>query len=199
MTPGEDDLSDTSRGKQKQEPYGIETMRKIKQRASLKPMGETKAIILYNADALSIPAQNALLKLLEEPPPHTMVVLTAEKEDMLLPTILSRCHSILLPNARRGKDETQESQDYSVLLATSPSLKDRLLLAETIAKSDPISWIEGLIFSGRDRLLQAVEAGDTVQIPRLTRMLFLAQEIHTSLKTTNTNIRLSVEYLLLSV
>ena len=58
-------------------------------------MGSHKAFLIGDAEALvsqeaSPEAANALLKLLEEPPPDTTVVLTASDPDVLLPTIRSR-------------------------------------------------------------------------------------------------------------
>ena len=47
--------------------------------------------LLFEADALTISAQNALLKTLEEPPPNTTLILIASRELKLLPTIRSRC------------------------------------------------------------------------------------------------------------
>jgi DNA polymerase-3 subunit delta' len=50
-----------------------------------------RVIVLYPAEALNIAAANALLKTLEEPPPHTVFILVSNSIDRLLPTILSRC------------------------------------------------------------------------------------------------------------
>ncbi|HTD04478.1 DNA polymerase III subunit delta' [Undibacterium sp.] len=51
-----------------------------------------RVIVLYPAEALNIPAANALLKSLEEPSKNTVFVLVSNSLDRLLPTILSRCH-----------------------------------------------------------------------------------------------------------
>ena len=55
---------------------------------------EWRVIIIQDADHLTAEAMNALLKTLEEPPPHVVLVLTAERLDALLPTIMSRCQMI---------------------------------------------------------------------------------------------------------
>lgn len=49
-----------------------------------------KVIIIENADALSVAAANALLKILEEPPSDTYFILTAVRQNAVLPTVLSR-------------------------------------------------------------------------------------------------------------
>lgn len=50
-----------------------------------------RSIIITDADLLHIAVQNAMLKILEEPPPRVLFVLTTAKKRKLLPTILSRC------------------------------------------------------------------------------------------------------------
>lgn len=49
------------------------------------------ALVLLHADDCLAPAQNALLKTLEEPPPNVTLILTAEQRGGVLPTIASRC------------------------------------------------------------------------------------------------------------
>ena len=69
----------------------IDTMRELTRWAQQKPMlSSWKVFIVRDAEAMVPQAQNALLKTLEEPPPGTVVILTASKKTALLPTILSR-------------------------------------------------------------------------------------------------------------
>ena len=76
----------------------ISQVRDLKKKLQLKPYSLTyKIAILKNADQLTLPAQNALLKTLEEPPENSIIILTAPKEDLLLKTILSRCQIVKLP------------------------------------------------------------------------------------------------------
>jgi DNA polymerase-3 subunit delta' len=56
-----------------------------------------RVVVLYPAEALNMPASNALLKTLEEPPPGTVFLLSSNSLDRLLPTILSRCRKFALP------------------------------------------------------------------------------------------------------
>jgi DNA polymerase-3 subunit delta' len=56
-----------------------------------------RVVILSRADTLTLPAQNALLKTLEEPPAGTTIILTSEQPQSLLPTVLSRCSLLYLP------------------------------------------------------------------------------------------------------
>jgi DNA polymerase-3 subunit delta' len=62
-----------------------------------------RVVVLYPAEALNMPASNALLKTLEEPPPGTVFLLASNSLDRLLPTILSRCRKFALPMPEHGQ------------------------------------------------------------------------------------------------
>jgi DNA polymerase-3 subunit delta' len=53
-----------------------------------------RMVLILTADLMNIQAQNALLKMLEEPPEKTAFILIATKTAFLLPTIISRCRNI---------------------------------------------------------------------------------------------------------
>ena len=56
--------------------------------------GGWRVALLYPAHALNVVSANALLKVLEEPPPHTVFLLVADAPDRLLPTLVSRCRRL---------------------------------------------------------------------------------------------------------
>ncbi len=69
----------------------IEQMRLIKERAQFKPLrGKRRVFLIDHIDRANEQAANSLLKTLEEPPEHLILVLTAENPYDLLPTIRSR-------------------------------------------------------------------------------------------------------------
>lgn len=55
-----------------------------------------RLIIIDNADLMRVEAQNALLKLLEEPTPHVHFILTSHDPQLMLPTVHSRVQTIML-------------------------------------------------------------------------------------------------------
>ncbi|MBO6784716.1 MAG: DNA polymerase III subunit delta' [Alphaproteobacteria bacterium] len=59
-------------------------------------LSEWRCLIVDAADEMNINAQNALLKVLEEPPPRTLILLVAHAPSRLLPTIRSRCRDLPL-------------------------------------------------------------------------------------------------------
>ena len=56
--------------------------------------GGRRVVIVDAADDMNVNAANALLKLLEEPPANTVILLVAHQPSRLLPTILSRCRAL---------------------------------------------------------------------------------------------------------
>jgi hypothetical protein len=73
------------------------TVRRLVSDLALLPVeGGRRIAIIERADRLNEDAQSALLKILEEPPDGVTIVLCADRDDMLLPTVLSRCVRIRL-------------------------------------------------------------------------------------------------------
>ncbi|MBN1816078.1 MAG: hypothetical protein JW828_01880 [Sedimentisphaerales bacterium] len=54
-------------------------------------LGESVVFLVHEAERLNVNSQNALLKVLEEPPRHCVIILLCTRPEMLLPTTLSRC------------------------------------------------------------------------------------------------------------
>jgi DNA polymerase-3 subunit delta' len=75
----------------------IEQVRETTRWLTLRPlMAAHKVALIDGAHCLSEPAQNAILKTLEEPPPNSTLILTAPAAALLLPTVRSRCQIVRL-------------------------------------------------------------------------------------------------------
>jgi DNA polymerase-3 subunit delta' len=73
----------------------VEQIRELERELYLRPfMAPLKVAVIFDAERMclgSASAANAFLKTLEEPPAHTLILLTSGRPAMLLPTIISRC------------------------------------------------------------------------------------------------------------
>lgn len=79
----------------------IAAIREVQQFMRLKTTGNNsirRLVIVEGADAMTIEAQNAFLKLFEEPPEDTVLILTSVPNSALLPTIYSRLQRIRVTN-----------------------------------------------------------------------------------------------------
>ena len=73
----------------------IEQIRTLLQTLSMKPYeAKTRVVIISAAHCMNAAASNALLKILEEPPDRSMLVLITNHKSDLLPTIASRCQPV---------------------------------------------------------------------------------------------------------
>jgi DNA polymerase-3 subunit delta' len=88
----------------------VDQMRQIEREANFRPFeGKARVFIIDDADKLNEPAANALLKVLEEPPPTSHLILVTSQPAMLLPTVRSRCQVV-----RFAPLTTAEIEDYLV-------------------------------------------------------------------------------------
>jgi len=80
---------------------GIDDIREIRERVVLQPVeGRYKVYILDEAHQLTDAAWNALLKLIEEPPPHLLFVFCTTDLVKVIPTVRSRCQTFVFQRPR---------------------------------------------------------------------------------------------------
>ncbi len=127
-------------------------------------MGGWRSIVVDSADAMNINAQNALLKILEEPPPRTLLLLVCHAPSRLLPTVRSRCRTMHLR-------PLSEDQVAAIIAQQQPDLpaNDCQLLAR-LADGAP-GWALDLaeaggldLYCNLITLLDSLPALDAVQL-----------------------------------
>ena len=73
----------------------VDVIRKVKSDIEVKPFrAEKKVYLVFEADLMTVSAQNSFLKILEEPPSYTVIILVTNHAQSLLETVLSRCVTI---------------------------------------------------------------------------------------------------------
>ncbi len=186
---------------------GIDDVRNLQKRLYLKPFkSQTKALIIAILDRVTLEAQNSLLKVLEEPPNHTIIVLVSTSKELFLPTVLSR--SVLIELKDEGlKLSEEEIKSFADILSNLPKYEagDRLKIAETYGKTreEANIFLEKIIFVTRQILLKQISLQNNnakdLDTAWLLNTLKSLQKIYTTVKNTNVSQRFSLETLLLSL
>lgn len=170
---------------EEKEPLKIAETRKIIHWLSLKPhSSKRKLVIIYGIELMTLEAANSLLKVLEEPPGESVLILQTKKLDRVLPTIASRC--ILVKNIHSS---VPPGSDYlSPEEISQKSIKDRFGYAAKIADSSEIRQIlnEWEVYF-RKNLLKGQDQRPILKELERTKDLLL----------TNTSVKLLLENLLL--
>ena len=101
------DISFT-RPEDKKKSVSVDQIRELRDAAYIKPqLNGRRVMVIEQAHTLNANSQNALLKVLEEPPGATVFILLADNKASLLPTVLSRCVILSL-----APPERQEAKAY---------------------------------------------------------------------------------------
>lgn len=96
--------------------FKVDTVREIRDNAYIMPIeSKRKVNILLDCDKMNEPAQNAFLKVLEEPPAFMIFILICQNSASLLPTVRSRCVTLTVSNP-----EPEEAADYIKLKTGKP-------------------------------------------------------------------------------
>lgn len=106
VTPGSDEAEpaeeDAEAGKRSTQ-IRIEQIRALTEFLTVGAVRQGRRVVLLQpAEAMNNPTANALLKLLEEPPPSTQFILVSDRPRLLLPTIRSRCQQLAFPRPERA-------------------------------------------------------------------------------------------------
>ncbi len=171
------------------QPVSIEQVRLIPSLVASRPMGPIRFILLANFAQASLPAQNALLKVLEEPPAENQFILLTTSLEMIIPTILSRVQVVpLVASTQPDLNNSEISAIYQKL--TTSSYAELITLAEKYTeRSEAQTLLNQLISYLHAQLTQATNS-DTGQ--RLTHHLQQVLTAQDRLRK-NANVRLVIE------
>ena len=132
----------------------IEDIRDLKSYLSLKPyFGPYKFVVINDADRLVSEASNAMLKLLEEPSPFTIIILVSSKPKLILPTVLSRCEKVqFLSSDEKVIDKTTAKTVDEFMSVAKQGITERMQYAEKLfAGKNYQNLVIGLIYTLRSR------------------------------------------------
>ncbi len=188
---------------------GIEQARKIKDFFAYKPFqAQGKAVVIENADLITLEAQNALLKTIEELPETAILILGCSSQENLLPTFTSRCQIISLQDSESTLDINEQDKyykDLSILLAADTAyrfeyiekLKDREAFLQSLTR-----FFRQLLIHRRAVLINRESQQDSValKINSLQIKKFLDEILEAEKwAKQNVNLRGILEYLMLKM
>lgn len=140
---------------------GIDSVRDLIGSAHLRPYeGNTRVFVFDGADTLTNDAANALLKVLEEPPPDVRFLLLAPSQDSVLPTIISRCQHIELHPLPTGQVAQILTDDHG-MSAEQADIVARLsrgCLGWAIEAAHEPALLAG-VHQGLERIAEVAEEG----------------------------------------
>jgi DNA polymerase-3 subunit delta' len=129
--------------------------------------GGFRVALLYPAQSLNTVSANALLKMLEEPPAHTVFLLVADKPDRLLPTLVSRCRRLPMPTPTPAESlawltaqGVSSPADWLAAAGGAPLTAQRLAAARESACP---AWLESV--------LQSLATGQTPDVGMVAESL----------------------------
>jgi hypothetical protein len=144
--------------------FSVEQVRALVKDAVVMPNeADRKVYILNHADSMNVAAQNAILKLLEEPPGESVFLLLAESPAALLPTVRSRCAEIRAAEEPMPEQNDMASSFCSALFDGPLALTELSFTLEKLGRNEWGDFIAAAraILGGRlkDALTKGRDAG----------------------------------------
>jgi hypothetical protein len=172
----------------KEETLSIEMVRDIIGQLSLS-VGESElqVHVLLNLDQASLPAQQALLKTLEEPPSRTQLIITTRHESSLLPTIISRCRVIRLAKTEPQAINSDHQELWKKIISGNYTHAEAIELVEPLGDREVAL---GVVTSLTRLTHQALLANPRPDLVKFAQLLVMTQ---TDLDK-NVNVKLALEH-----
>jgi DNA polymerase-3 subunit delta' len=123
--------------------------------------GKMRVFLISQAERMNTTAANRLLKLLEEPPPFVLFILTTSRLEQMLPTIVSRCQplrfsalsSAEIAQALEAKSVAPERVAFAANFARGNFYKAQQLLENPLEqqwRDKALDWLRAILVSGRE-------------------------------------------------
>ena len=165
--------------KQNEKTFKIGLVREIREDAFIIPNeAPRKVYILKSADKMNVQAQNALLKIIEEPPSYARFILECESRASMLETVMSRVSAFNLgADIKQADDKLQQNaEELSISLAEAlmkPTELDFLRLTAELEKNKelfaPLLYSIQMIY--RDALIIKIGSEKTIMNKEISRLL----------------------------
>jgi replication-associated recombination protein RarA len=150
----------------------IDNIRSIRSFIKLRPNINTtnRLILIDDADKMTIEAQNALLKILEEPPEGTMILISTTSSNLLKPTVISRCFTMrvsvplksALENDAKTRGYKKEEIDKAYLMSGGmPGVFYSILAGDISATAESFAVAKDVLLSQKYQRLIIMQSLST--------------------------------------
>ncbi len=172
---------------------GIDQVHQLQTKLSL-TANQPRMVWIKQAHLLTQPAQNSLLKLLEEPPQNTTFILTTTHLKQLLPTLISRCHlhRLAQTNQTINQDLLQQLKQF---IRQNPGERLAQLKQIPTKREEALIWFDQLITSLDLARQQTTDIHQLVIFKKIIQPAIQAKQ-HLQ---ANLNPTLTIEHFLLSL
>ncbi|MCA9355844.1 hypothetical protein KC865_04860 [Candidatus Kaiserbacteria bacterium] len=152
------------------EKFGIDNARWLVEVACRRPADSGERVFVVRTNFITVEAQNALLKILEEPPLTTKFIFVLPADFTVIPTLLSRFDSVSIEVDKK----TPVTQDEIFLKFSKSNYKDRLADIESASKKKDVKWQRAI----KQGLIQSINENE-VDMALLGELEYLASKLLT--------------------
>ena len=180
---------------------GIDQIKRLRAQFSLKNANnETRIAFINDAHTMTQEAQNALLKILEEPPTGTIFIINTESLSSLLLTVISRCASIVMSKPDKdtmkdyfiSKGHQKAAVDSAITISDGwPNLAESILLNESTPFMDELTFAKQLLQYNLTQKLREVDVLSKNK-HRIPLLLFALERVSKAANTSQVKLKGSV-------
>lgn len=168
---------------------GLAEIKKVTQFLSRKPLFKANKIAFFpSAEKLTLAAQNAFLKTLEEPPAHSLIILIAPHPDRLLATLTSRCQTYSTVESASLDETTTKNLTIFVnqLQQSSPAQKIILAGQLAVSKTSALEFCQNLLIYLRHLMIKKSQLSLALSLRQINQaIVYLNQNVNPKLCMEN--------------
>lgn len=179
---------------------GIAQIRKLKLRIAQKPFTSPFTLVVLAAEALTIEAQQALLKTLEEPPALTKLLIVTPKRDLLLPTIQSRLTIIYEQTTQNALPDLTHENIWHEIFHSSVGQRFKSVDQLLADRGELITWLTEALKYYRLELLHNMQKKPIHTALSAKQLQTVLHTISYTISLLNANVavKLALDFLLIN-
>lgn len=124
---------------------GIDAAREMSRFIWQKPVSSARrTVVVAKADALTVPAQNAILKVAEEPPEHGLFILSVQDPEALIPPLASRFQKVFF-SGRGASIFSEEIRKLVAQVLRAPTARARTEIIKIVLEQESAPFLRDFI------------------------------------------------------